>query len=638
MPENEPKRQENKSLQVKTVEIPPSYGFSQQLNKIEYENLRAAFKETTKNISATLLRVDPKVIIPFMNKLSNFKQLNQIDQQVSDKDTFQQFMSMASQTMIADIFDKAKQIGQHYHLPSDFFKMVELVKLDYLYCLDIKYGKFSLLDLYRNRVSSLSDRLRLLIDPVIIYENPEDEKALTLFRRVCQENMNNVNSAYPNMCINETYLSLLLTVNLCLLKKRVECLPAANSFQKEACATFNSVYDRVRQTREEFYQILMDPDHPKYQELMSFFLDNYSNYTTDFLDTCLVFSIPNLQKTFRRAKELAKNSPHPDIYALIRDTLSDVSVLRKGGGIPIPVAEMDQILDFEKTKLSEIPEPKMTEIGQKINGINSLPCTLRLKDKIFSLTTDEVGTDWGFINLPEVVNLALDKNNPYTKFALSFEWSNKETKESFSFTCIFDTKRRLFEWSFLEDPDDPDFQFVKGQILRTVASALDQITDELKALPKEKSNYTPKENGQNLPTSVKTEKIHFHDEVYDIRKSKSEANGLDESESMLAHDLKKEIRESRLFLKKIKICEPKFWQEENLFKGLSENEITNLKKAIHDYNETGTGSMVKMLSREKSFRLKVGKYRIIFDVIETPLGDKLIPVSAQHRREVYRQY
>lgn len=634
MREQEPLTTGGGSLNVKTIEIPPSYGFSQHLDKIEYENLRSAFEETAKKISAILLGADPKVIGPFMYKLSHFKKLSQFNQQVSDQDTFQHFMSMASQTMLADIFDEAKQIGQRYHLPSDFFKMIELVKLDYSYCLDVKYGKFSLLDLYRNRVSSLSDRLRLLLDPAIIYENPEDEKALTLFRRVCQENTNDVNSAYPNMCIDKTYLSLLLTANLCLLEKRVNCLPSANSFQKEACATFNSVYDKVRQTREEFYEILMDPSHPKYPELMSAYFDNYSNYLADFLDICLVFSIPNLQKTFRRAKELAKNSPHTDIYTLIRDTISDLSALRKSEDMPIPITEMEQVLDFEKTKSTELPEPKMTEIGQKVKAINSLACGIKIKDKFFSLGLE---TSCGFINPPKIVNLELDKYNPHTKFSLSFEWSNEETREIFSFSCVFDTKRGLFEWSFLEDPNDPDFLFVRNQILRAVATTLDQIAKELTILVKEKNNGAVNEANQDVPARTKTKKVHFRDETYKMRKNNGQ-NGVDHNNPVFGPNLRKDLGENRLSLKKLKICEPQLWQEEDLFKGLGENEIANLKKAMQDYNEAGTGDMVKILSREKSFRLKVGKYRIIFDVIETPSGDKLIPISAQHRREVYREY
>lgn len=354
------------------------------------------------------------------------------------------------------------------------------------------------------------------------------------------------------------------------------------------------------------FDILANPDNPEFPELSKTIEELLTYDSQSFIFTLLnagVYPSTSIQM-YRLAKKFAK-SDHPSAPFYSRFAEVVLNNAERLGVLKNKITPDD---------LNDIYAGERSEFKSENKYSTQLVFDKKPNRRNFSLSDKQLSSHiWGGFGVPTRVSVDFDKN----AISATYEYLNDETGESESFTFGLDTRTQNFEWNLIESPDDPEFECVKFDAIRSLQELIMHI-------PEPQTNKTSV--FPDKPNGSYSKRIRNQDIIYDLRK---------EARKSVAHeqvDLNLLERDREKSLKQIDSADRDFIESLSEF---TTDEQKRIREAIDKFNSRDNHSFrnfSKLGQTENWYRLRVGKLRIILE----ENGGVYLAKSIGYRKDIYR--
>lgn len=381
--------------------------------------------------------------------------------------------------------------------------------------------------------------------------------------------------------------------------------------------------DMVQNTRREIFKTLIDPDSDGFtiiKEIVGEYLNSDSESLRKLaVEAACPIGIDAMSDLYRQSRDYVDARIETEFYSDLSDAL-----LTASESYYLNKTEIPSILDIEKASSDNEDVPSLEELSALVGSIFS-------KSRITEFRPLN-GFDWRILKQPTSTVVRFDQNRP-NSFKIDFAWESKAGDIS-ELTLYFDTSRNYFDWSFIEDPLDPEMEPIRKTSMKITKSLLLEA-ERLAQEGWEKRHQS--ERTIQTDEQFRAKRVRPEITVPTAVKRKRSETAQESIRERAEEDV--ETRDSRI---RNLVEIPKDRVFADLAKVLSHDDRSIVRNALEEYNEKGTGATLKKLKGGKGYGLRIsthapGGIRIILEESSSEPGRRSFKmVDVRYRKDVYR--
>ncbi len=546
----------------------------------------------------------------------------------SEKESEKDFFEFAAYTITyaAALFLSRKTIhsivsfAQRNNLP-DIADDLKFCSANRNLSIEIQMDAMSIVDFFDDKKEdaekSISDRFLFLIEAVT-------ERDYAWIKSTAKKNKNNPVGDCPDLVESavddgkQLWLFLASEQNNTLDQSIANVLKQSKLYGlvQEAQVLIPSFFKQTKETRSKIIEILKNPNNPNFASVI--------NITTPFLispildSNKIIFAALGLSdkseivELYRKAKQYVAANVESQFY---RQLATSIETYIFNSDLDEEISTLEDVRgflgDFKDSSKEPDAEKEMTELINRIFELQGK------KDFLIDPST----LQWNGTVPPQEIQVHFDRNRPH-KFSVSLSYTSLQ-QEKLSFVFDYDLKRKMFDWSVLDDPESHEKE----------KQSIDAITCALlkKILEKEIEEKNRKKNSSSLSSQIQSKppivpKQHYHDPIYTLRREKAKKRNY----------TKKLPQHSEISSEKSEPLIKIHGLYESLLTNITPEDGERIKKAIEQFNHNNFG-FLKKLKDVGLYVLKVGKIRILLKEGISEKGQRNFEIeSIRYRKDAYR--
>lgn len=551
----------------------------------------------------------------------------------------------------------AKNLGRQRQLAkgNDFYDFFEQYAKPFEFVttgnLSIKIDGLSMQDLLDNPNVSPSKAYKFFIEAAanfgkldfllyekVLGENREDE-LLARYPTIAKEKIQQLGGeivALVEMTANPYMVNFLLDA--------LHIQPQGS--EREIVSTAEKMIKRISTIRKAMLNTLFDPssaDFPDLKEKVTEYLKGKDDLARLNALHLLLLIGDEFAGGFRLAQSLSQNgNANAPFYAFlatsIKKHLEEIGS-PVGSRVLLTREDLAMIIDKDKN-----PEPRPVPTLEELERINTLTIQ-KSSRKDYVIDPDAI--EWQNLIPSTRISFAFFKGGS-RKFAITFDYEN-EKGEILSLDFGFDTKKGYFDWSFMEDPEDPEMQEMKDTLMLATREILLDVKEQAEAEYQQKQMEKQASAQSHQPTQSR--KIRPNETYVPRQKEKSQERPqpLTPIQEILQSEFSFLIQPEQQRIKNQIVLSPND-NLDKMMRNLSEADKRLAIEGIEEYNQRGIGQFKRLRysgeERTPLFTLRIncgsgGGIRVLMHEISNPTEPNNTRafeiVDIDYRKNIYRR-
>lgn len=400
--------------------------------------------------------------------------------------------------------------------------------------------------------------------------------------------------------------------NLGRFKTKINCL---KGHERQSGNEAITVIENIKRFQKTVREVLLDPTHSDFPILSSIVYGIFASGADFKLSHSFFLSIglnceEDTRVFYRKAKRLESGLSKKDalLYRLLTGRMIQLTRTNQGNFIPYSLVnentEIFNAREYSNKHYQDIVD--LEKIKSEINKIVALK-------KQFDWPLSSLQIDWGAVVPLEDAVLSFDRSNPQ-RINLGFTYRSEDGEE-LSFKIKLDVKKGQFDWTFIDDPNDPAMMRFKQEYYNLISSAVTVIRIQLE---------NDKKNKKVVTTSITT-LVPSQASESRIRSEKPAVDNLNIYHQKRNHAqmppnsiLDQPARMRAILANNIKyIIEFSHDHKEKVKKLFSSEVAYRIERALEQLERTGIGDLTMMLNKYRDidnkplWRLRVGQVRVL---------------------------
>lgn len=454
------------------------------------------------------------------------------------------------------------------------------------------------------------------------------------YTQIVESNNDGLMNQYPHIALYKAQRMPLLALNTFQTDiKEIDTFASSlPPFSKQAIQHTKDLIEASKAVRQVIVQTIMDPKSPHFSELVEVVKKYLMGDRDEQIYALLTLGLndPDItRKLYRTATKFSASEEGEDVYALLLRSMNKIlDVYPSTTNMPT-IDDVPKML--QNGAENEFSVPSMTEHGKTVGKIFT-----HASQREYTLDPENIPWE----KLVEPARVTVVFGNKPKQFTITLEYED-EIGEKIRLTLSFDTEKQRFDWSFLEDPQDPSMHVMtKAAIAQTkiILDAIQANTTQF-ALQKEAERQAKKEQ------PVSQSRVKKTPEAY-IPRPKAERALQPQAITPIMQALAEIQQAETKGPPKRTIILP---DEENLAKLLAEVAEYDREKVIEEvkrFNAQG-GSGFKALTSEGTpkYELKIGSHsakkgiRVILLPSESEKGNQHFEIyGIWYRGETFKRH
>ncbi len=519
-------------------------------------------------------------------------------------------LSTAAQLIILRSFQKLDALAQQNGFAKHFAEEKRMATFYFAGPSLVKIAGLSIEDIANNQdLIAPSSGYKFLVEAGLVKKNLTHDK-------VVDENKDlELSTVYPNTMKHNIQkaagqiLALAGGIATDVFSYAERVIAPKNNLQSEFIKTTKEVSLAFRHLQGRIRETILNPQDMDFNDLKTA-LEHYLQGGDERAKNLAIYMMglntePNVSGMYRKVAELsAKNNNNALFYKLLANAIKEFTSETSSSLLILTEDDLPMFISTsEEQKAQAVPN---VDDLKKINGLTFQ----KSSNKDYSI--DPKLINWGNVIPPQDVKIIFSEGGP-GKFKIVLHYEN-EMKEESNLSLSFNTKKQEFDWSFLEDPNDPKMQDAKNAFLLVTKSILLNILKQadteyqekhkpiitVKAIP---SQSLPKRIGPETPREPKGKEPK-------TPRSKPSASTLDVLREISFSPPEEKIRGQ--------IASPGNDAFEKMMEGISQNNQNNIKRAIDEFNQGGIFKILRNVRHyddqgkdHRVFELKSGHFRVL---------------------------
>lgn len=465
--------------------------------------------------------------------------------------------------------------------------------------------------------------------------------------KILDENPDYPNHTYPNIAKNNIELVSYLMTGLinCSDRDFDQFISRTQGIMPiEAAKTAKGLVHRIRRLRHEIHETLIGKNPEDFSLLKDAI--EYSLRQGDPEKTLSLFIIGEQEtdqsrKLYRIARKKALDNDNIDIdfYTFLADSIRNhIEEAFIGDDRMLTIDDLPTIFRYDEKMTQEQASVTFAGLNKVISLIFSYS-----SEKEYQVNPQEI--QWNNVVEPQSVSVKFDQDRP-TKFDIHLSYRNNDG-ESLDLKLSYDAKKELFEWSFIETPEEtPETNRFYHELQPLVRQML------LKICELSKVQYERKQLGKHLapmplPLPKRDKPISANGRHDGSSRHGRHRRVLTPIQEVLGQsigtDLEIETTKNQIIL-------PSKKELARILRGLSSEDKQNVTEAISEYNSANKGKFKRLKNRNADgkplFALRVkslsrGGIRILLSIAdnqEDGIHIRSLKIEdAGYRRDIFRR-
>lgn len=555
----------------------------------------------------------------------------QSEEETIEERMFRRGMRIGSSCLLLQASQSLVKATESVSLGFIYTQMTEIESFIYAGDIINKFRGIAITDLQDSRVLlrrySIGDLFRYFVD----MSTPDvgiDE--------MLAENTDNLSQEHPQLAV---IWAKLAKVNVEVLLNLSTYPGDVNKFAsqqkgvaRESAECMSKMCRNVSALRDLFYETLLDPTKPDFQDIksaMEYYISGADDQVIAALQAVRIFDPARLQRSYRTSQRYVIGNQEAEFYKRVAEYgYYVVEKVEDINNIPT-VEDLDTILlpNNDQTERDTVDLISLKESVDRVAPV--------LKGQSYGIEIGE-GVIYGSLILPTEGRIDFDRQNP-RRFMLNLTYLN-DCDEKLDLNFYFDLRNLSIDWNFLESPDDPRMTSLKIEVFRFTKAIFERWSSAIK-VTQEESRPT------NILTSVSTSpklKQPYTPDTW--RKELRKKQPIKEEE---LKDLETKREEGNLDNPNRLILIPESSVMEEMLESLSYVDRQNIQDGIVEFNERGVGKFTRKKMRLNDDRvawtLRVntrtkGDARVL--VKEAGIIDRVKQyevVDIRYRKDIYRK-
>ncbi len=462
----------------------------------------------------------------------------------------------------------------------------------------------------------------------------ENQSRLREFNKDRPEAVKYTKLTEKNAAIQSTFIRYLMAADVSDFDRIITRSSQKSQIsQRESARSIKSALLHLNQLSESVQHILFNPDHPEFGEICAV----VNEYLTDARVHDFIFELLGFKHNaqvingYRAAKFIPPNHPHFEFYQNLAHCLESFISTRHRNSVLVTKSDLGDIITLdsmeEKSEDSEEVKERFHSTAQKF-------LTQKSKfTKPVDMSTTLAGVNWGPFIMPQFIDITTF-NNKGEWIRTIFHYWNEDTQERLQISLVYKPNEKFFDWSVLEDIQDPEMKTIFASFVQVNQSVLESIMEaQLQTPAKEHSLPAKADKTHRRDEEVHAARIAIKEEKSNGKKAFTEDETDQDSNSNSGN-----FREDSCKIKPIAIDNEHLHEQ---LRKLSPSNQEIVKEAIERFNSRRSNlyPQFKKLKTLRSdgkvtFRLRVGNLRVL--VTEDEDKDTYVITDAADRKDIYR--
>lgn len=551
---------------------------------------------------------------------------------------FHRLAHVAIQVDIHNTIDRMRVFSRKVAPDNQLTDVFDLFDFYYAGDLTQPIPEFSLLDLFSGRLEKLNGLAAVfsyLADTSMIPISDETEKAMPKEQSKFAIQF----PKYASGIIHEAIETIhdLTTNNLNSLKSVGASHAQLNESIRVVMPRVNSILDQLIASQTKMLSAVVDTHNRNNQSMCTELSRYLSGDKISMIHGLFVLGVGLRDiNLYKKAKTYADLGVNPDFNSLFANALRTYVEEACLTFEPLHLTKDDlpAILNegVEDTDFTNPTVPSFQDMGKIISSIFS-------KTSKIGLVPLEV--DWGPLIQPATVRFIHDIYNPHT-FQVELSWEN-DLGELTELTMYFNTKKNMFDWSFIDPPTSPEMAGMQAICFVVTEKILQGLNHGVAARRETAiSTEIAKAEAKDRPAQKRE---RFDDEIYQLRKDVKSQQRQAQTAST-AQDNIPAAPETTQIRKLILVPDGKIPQ--GFLTSLNAPDRETILQGIRDFNERGVGEFKRKRMRGREgdilYGLRVncsapkGARVLVREVESKQTGSRSFEiVDIRYRKDIYKQ-
>lgn len=400
---------------------------------------------------------------------------------------------------------------------------------------------------------------------------------------------------------------------------------------KLAIQNTKALIEGSKAVREAIVQTFMNPKSPHFSEFAEVVKKYLMGERDEQIYALITLGLNDLditRKLFRAATKFSASGEGGELYSLLLRSMNEIFDVYPSAADMPTIDDVPKML--QNGAENEFPVPSMAELGTVVGKIFT-----HASQREYTLDPENIPWE----QLVEPVGLKVLFGNKPKQFIVELEYED-EIGEKIRLKLSFDTEKHVFDWSFLEGPQDPSMHIMTKAAIAQTKKILDIIQTNTTQLALQKKAER-KGREQQVPQPKATKEP----EAY-IPRQKTERTPQSQAMTPILQALA-EIQEPKTEgLPKRTIILPDEEKLAKLLAEVAEYDREKVLEGINRFNQHG-GTGFKALTSEGTpkFELKIGSQstkkgiRVILLPSESEKGEQNFEIyGIWYRGETFKRH